>query len=145
MVKALMERRGLDRDNATRIARLANGSWTSATAALEADNENELFLDLFQTVMRMAYKRDVRGMKQWSETMKGFGREKQKRFLEYFLRLIRENFMYNFREPELNYMTRREEDFATNFARFVNEANILQINHLANRPYATYRKTPTRA
>lgn len=133
MVKALMERRGLDRDNATRIARLANGSWTSATAALEADNENELFLDLFQTVMRMAYKRDVRGMKQWSETMKGFGREKQKRFLEYFLRLIRENFMYNFREPELNYMTRREEDFATNFARFVNEANILQINHLANR------------
>ena len=133
MVKALMERRGLDQDNATRIARLANGSWTSATAALEADNENELFLDLFQTVMRMAYKRDVRGMKQWSETMKGFGREKQKRFLEYFLRLARENFMYNFREPELNYMTRREEDFATNFARFVNEANILQINHLANR------------
>ena len=30
-------------------------------------------------------------------------------------------------------MTQKEEDFAKNFARFVNEANILPINDLANK------------
>ena len=65
--------------------------------------------------------------------MQAMGRERQKRFLNYFLRLVRENFMYNFRQPELVYMTQREEDFARNFARFVNESNILQISDLANR------------
>jgi len=30
-------------------------------------------------------------------------------------------------------MTQKEEDFAKNFARFVNEKNILPINDLANR------------
>ena len=65
--------------------------------------------------------------------MAGFGREKQKRFLQFFLRMLRENFMSNFHQPELVYMTREEEDFAKNFARFINEANILQLYDLANK------------
>lgn len=129
---ALTERRGLGEDDARRIARLANGNWTKALDELGSGSENELFLDMFCSLMRLAYMRNIREMKRWSETMQTFGREKQKRFLEYFLHLIRENFMYNFRNPELNYMTRKEEDFARNFARFVNEYNILQINNLAN-------------
>ncbi|MGN1263734.1 MAG: ATP-binding protein [Prevotella sp.] len=129
---ALMERRGLGEDDARRIARLANGNWTKALAELGCGSENELFLDMFCSLMRLAYMRNIKEMKKWSETMQTFGREKQKRFLEYFLHLIRENFMYNFKNPELNYMTRKEEDFAKNFARFVNEYNILQINDLAN-------------
>ena len=48
--------------------------------------------------------------------MAGMGREKQKRWLTYFLRMTRENFMYNFQNTELNYMTQKEEDFARNFA-----------------------------
>ena len=50
--------------------------------------------------------------------------------LAYFLRLVRENFMYNFRNPELVYMTRDEEDFAQNFARFINEANVVELSDL---------------
>jgi DNA polymerase-3 subunit delta' len=49
------------------------------------------------------------------------------------MRMLRENFMYNFQQPELVYMTREEEDFAKNFARFINEANILPLYDLANR------------
>ena len=64
--------------------------------------------------------------------MAGFGREKQKRFLQFFLRMLRENFMYNFQQQELVYMTQEEEDFAKNFARFINEANILQLYDLTN-------------
>ena len=130
--EALVNQRGISDDAAQRIARMANGSWLQALELLSADSENELFLDMFQTLMRLAYQRKVKDLKTWSERMASLGREKQKRFLEYFLRLIRENFMYNFHQQELCYMTQREEDFARNFARFVNEANILPISDLAN-------------
>jgi len=131
--QTLVSKRGLAQEMAHRTARMANGSWLKALEMLSADSENELFLDMFQSLMRLAYQRKVKDLKTWSERMGGMGREKQKRFLEYFLRLIRENFMYNFQQEELCYMTQREEDFARNFARFINEANILPISDLANR------------
>lgn len=130
--QALMEKRGLTEDMAQRISRMANGNWLKALEMLSADSENELFLDMFQSLMRLAYQRKVKDLKAWSEQMSAMGREKQKRFLEYFLRLIRENFMYNFQNEELCYMTQREEEFAKNFARFINEANILAISDLVN-------------
>ena len=130
--KALVEKRGLTEDMAQRITRMANGNWLKALQMLSADSENELFLDMFQSLMRLAYQRKVKDLKTWSERMAAMGRERQKRFLEYFLRLVRENFMYNFRQPDLCYMTQREEDFARNFARFINEANVLPITDLTN-------------
>ena len=131
--QALMEKRGLTEDEAQRISRMANGSWLKALEMLSADSENELFLDMFQTLMRLSYQRKVKDLKTWSERMASLGREKQKRFLNYFLRLVRENFMYNFKQEDLCYMTQREEDFAKNFARFINEANVLPIYDLINK------------
>jgi DNA polymerase-3 subunit delta' len=130
--RALVERRGIDEVSAHRIARLANGSWLKALEEMQVGSENEQFLDLFIMLMRLAYQRKVKDLRKWSETMAGFGREKQKRFLTFFLRMTRENFMYNFQQQELTYMTQKEEDFARNFARFVNEANVLPIYDLAN-------------
>ena len=130
--KALVEKRGLTENMAQRITRMANGNWLKALQMLSTDSENELFLDMFQSLMRLAYQRKVKDLKTWSERMAAMGRERQKRFLEYFLRLVRENFMYNFQQPDLCYMTQREEDFARNFARFINEANVLPITDLAN-------------
>ena len=129
---ALVEQRGIDEQSAQRIARLANGSWLRALEQLQAGTENELFLDLFKQLMRLAYQRKVLELRKWSDVMAGFGREKQKRFLEYMLRMVRENFMYNFHHPDLLYMTQAEEDFARNFAPFINEANVLMFNDLIN-------------
>ena len=131
--QALQERRGVSEEAARRISRLADGSWLKALEELQTGTENEQFLDLFISLMRLAYQRRVRDLRRWSETMAAFGREKQKRFLSYFLHMVRENFMYNFGQQELCYMTQAEEDFARNFARFVNEGNILPISELATR------------
>ena len=131
--QALVERRGISQEAAHRIARLANGSWLKAIEELQVDSENDQFLDLYISLMRLAYQRKIKELRKWSETMAAFGREKQKRWLTYFLRLARENFMYNFQLEELVYMTQKEEEFARNFARFINEGNILAINDLANR------------
>lgn len=133
ITKALVEKRGIDQDMAIRIARIASGSWLKALQELQAGGENEQFLELFISLMRMAYRSDARGMKTWSDDMAAMGREKQKRFLQFFLHIIRESFVYNFNLPDkLNFMTLQEEQFAKNFARFINEANILAIYDLIN-------------
>ena len=128
--QALVEQRGVNENTAHRIARVANGNWLKALEELDAGNENRLFLDMFIKLMRLAYMRNVKELKQWSETVAGFGREKQKRMMTYFLRLVRENFMYNFQNPELVYMSQEEEDFAKNFARFINESNVMELSEL---------------
>ncbi len=130
--QALVERRGIDEEVARRIARLANGDWLKALAELQVGSENELFLDMYIMLMRLAYQRKIKDLRKWSEQMAAMGREKQKRWLNYFLHMTRENFMYNFQDSELNYMTKQEEDFAKNFARFINENNILPISDMAN-------------
>ena len=131
--QALVERRGISEEQAQRISRLANGSWLQALQELQVDTENEQFLDLYISLMRLACQRKIRDLRKWSEVLAGFGREKQKRFLNYFLRMTRECFVYNFQDSQLVYMTEAEESFAKNFARFVNEANILPIYDLTNR------------
>ena len=131
--QALIERRGISAEAARRISRLANGSWLKALEELQVGTENEQFLDLYISLMRLAYQRKIRDLRKWSEVLASFGREKQKRFLSYFLRMTRECFMYNFQQEDIVYMTQQEEDFARNFARFVNEANILALYDLANR------------
>lgn len=128
--KALVQRRGIEEETAFRITRLSNGSWLRALEALDVDNENNLFLNMFISLMRLAYTRNVKELKKWSETVAGYGRERQKRMLTYFMQMVRENFMYNFHQSELNYMTQEEENFAHNFARFINEANVIEINDL---------------
>ena len=110
--EALVSRRGIDAEMARRISRLANGSWLKAMEELQVGSENELFLDMYIMLMRLAYQRKIKELRKWSEQMAGMGREKQKRWLTFFLRMTR--------------------DFAKNFARFVNEKNILQMNDLAN-------------
>jgi DNA polymerase-3 subunit delta' len=130
--QALIERRGIDEESALRISRLANGNWIAAIEELQADSEKGLFLDMYKSLMRLAYQRKIKDLRKWSEQMAAMGREKQRRWLTYFLRMSRESFVFNFKEEELNYMTAEEEAFAGNFARFINESNILPFSDLAN-------------
>lgn len=41
--------------------------------------------------------------------------------------MIRENFIYNFREPSLTYLNTEEQNFSNRFAPFVNERNVIGI------------------
>lgn len=123
--EALTERQGIAPQDARRIARIANGDWMKALEEIDADNENKEFFALFVTLMRKAYAKDVKSLKAWSQTVADFGREKQKRLIAYMMQMVRENFMYNFHNPQLCYMTQAEESFAQKFAPFINERNVL--------------------
>lgn len=125
MKKALIEQRHLSDDDAERVTRLAAGNWLAALEELKAGNENEQFFDYYVMLMRSAYVSNVKDLKRWSENVAAQGREELRRMLQYFLRMTREAFMYNFRNEELLYMTQQEEQFCSKFARFVNESNVI--------------------
>lgn len=130
---ALVQQRGIDEAAAQRIARLANGNWMNALDALNTSNENRQFFDMFTMLMRLAYTRNIKELKKWSEAVAAYGREKQRRMLVFFIGQVRENFMYNFRNPELTYMTVEEENFSKKFSPFINELNVIEISELMER------------
>jgi DNA polymerase-3 subunit delta' len=77
--------------------------------------------------MRNAWKRDILGIKAKTEEFASWGRDKQKGFLAYAQKYIRENFFYCLQIPEINYMNHQEREFSTKFASYVNERNIIDF------------------
>ena len=120
-------------DNLARsIAHSSQGNMSAALKSIRDNSEEQQFFELFVQIMRLSYMRKVKEMKKWSETVAGLGRERQKHFLAYCQRMIRENFIYNFHNPVLNYMREEESSFAVRFAPFINENNVIgMMNELS--------------
>ena len=123
----LMSQYGLQQTDAHNIAHCSQGNFLKALEAIHLNEDNRLFFELFVSLMRLAYQRKIREMKQWSESLAGMGRERQKNFLSYCQQMIRENFIYNFHNASLNYQTLEEQNFSSRFAPFVNERNVMGI------------------
>jgi len=117
----------LDDEDLYSIVHLANGNYIKALETLNAGEENSMFLELFITIMRNSWTRDVKNMKKKANDFADMGREKQKSFLTYAQRLIRENFLYRLQLPEINYMNKAEAEFSVKFSPFVNERNIISF------------------
>lgn len=127
IAQVLREKYQIEEQASFTIAHLANGNLIKAMETIHLNEENALFFELFINLMRLSYQRKIKEMKQWSEKVADLGRERQKKFLEYCQRMIRENFIYNFHRPEMTFLTPDEQQFATRFAPFVNERNIMGI------------------
>lgn len=128
MQVALQNRCGLQPEDARFIARASDGNFIKALEQVTMNADTAQFFDMFVLLMRLCYMRKIKDLHEWSENVAKWGREKQKSFLEYCQRLVRENFIYNFHEEELNYMNRDESNFSVNFARFINERNVIGIS-----------------
>lgn len=113
--------------DAADIAHRSEGSVLKALETIHTHEENNIFFDLFVSLMRLAYARQIKEMKAWSEQLAGMGREKQKRFLSYCQHMLRENFIYNFRQKDMNYLSVSEQQFAVRFAPFINERSVIGI------------------
>ena len=117
----------LDADTASKIAHMSGGSWLKAMSSLRVNAESDEFLNYFMQLMRLSYGRRLKDLKIWADNVAGGGREWQKRFLAYCQRMIRENFICNFHNPDLNYMSEQERQFSVKFAPYVNENNIIGL------------------
>ena len=127
MAQKLSQQYGIAEEVANDIAHRCEGNFLKALETIHLNEENQMFFESFVSLMRLSYQRKIREMKQWSETMAGMGREKQKQFLQYCQRMIRENFVCNFQDPSLTFLNEEERNFSSRFAPFVNERNVIGI------------------
>ena len=138
IIQALLRNEGLEieQSEAEYAAHIANGSYLNALAVLNEGDENKVNFDRFVMIMRLAWqvgnKKDhasLKTLRKWSDDMAAasIGRERQKNFLSYSQRMIRENFIRNMQQPNLNYLTSGEADFSQRFSPFINERNVEEL------------------
>jgi DNA polymerase-3 subunit delta' len=116
-----------DEQAAADAAMLAEGNLNRALRMLDIKSETSQHLEWFMKLMRLAYQRNIAELKQWAQTVGAEKREMLIRFLDYCCRMLRENFMFNFHNPQFNLMTDAESKFSVNFARFINERNVIKL------------------
>jgi DNA polymerase-3 subunit delta' len=108
------------------LARVANGNILRALSLIRDEEVNAANLNRFKNLMRFAWKRDVLSMIDWAEEIAVTGREAQKSFIIFSLRLLRENLMLTLGQLRngLVYLTGEESDFSGKFHPFITAENI---------------------
>ena len=123
----------LSDQEAKTVAHMANGSYLAALKIMSESEDSKSYFDDFVALMRNAWlvgqKKDYSALlklRQWSNDMADskVGREKQKAFLQYAQRQIRENYIYNFHCVDMNYQTEAESQFSSKFAPFIHDSNV---------------------
>ncbi|VAW14796.1 DNA polymerase III delta prime subunit [hydrothermal vent metagenome] len=109
------------------IVHLANGDFIKALEYINPDDEKKYYFKKFQELMRFAYKPETLELIKWADELSRIGREKQKEFLNFALRLAREYFILNLNKENLIYLNKEEKEWGQKFAPFLNERNISQI------------------
>ena len=118
---------GVDENASVIAASLAEGDINMALSSLSSDKTSGEYLELFMSLMRLSWMRKVAELRAWSNDVASLGREGSARFYEYCARMIRENFIMNLGEPQLNSLSKAEESFSVKFSPFINSANVLDI------------------
>lgn len=118
---------GIDDNSALNAAALAEGNINEALKTLGTEKNTRQNLDIFIRLMRAAWTKKVAELREISNEIAGMGREGSARFYEYCARMIRENYIMNLGEPELNSLSTEESAFSLKFSPFINSANVLDI------------------
>jgi DNA polymerase-3 subunit delta' len=127
MQQALFDLPEFDGANHTSIARLARGNYFLAIEMIRNDEARKFNFNQFALMMRNGYGRKLAEILSWSEEIATIGRVKQMGFLKYCGEFLRENFIFNLKEPELVYMDVQENEFSMKFSPFINERNVINL------------------
>ena len=139
-IEDALRKKGVDATQAKDIARIANGSYLAALKKADESEENQQELRDFIALFRDAYTvgvlkdpikkyESLKRLRQWSLDMADakVGRERQKHFLQYAQQQVRENYIRNIGQPDLNYQMEGEREFSTKFAPFIHNGNVEAI------------------
>ena len=117
--------------------KISAGNFIYARQILNKSENYFQNFNLFTELMRTSFSANFASINNIAETISKLGREKQKSFLAYSLRLIRENFILNTtKNNDLNYLTQKEAEFSKKFNRFINKKNIEQLFYEFNKAYS---------
>jgi DNA polymerase-3 subunit delta' len=136
--KYLTDRFSIAPDKAADISRVSNGNITRAIELCENEDSSLANLERFKSLMRFAWKRDIVSIINWSEEISITGREAQKNFIFFCMRLLRENLMLSLNQLKnsLVFLTGEEATFSGNFHPFINQNNIYPLAEEFNLVYS---------
>jgi DNA polymerase-3 subunit delta' len=134
----LIQRFGLTSDKASDISRVSAGNIIRAIELCENEDSSLSNLNRFKSLMRFAWKRDIISIINWSEEISTTGREAQKNFISFSLRILRENFMLSLdqKKNSLVFLAGEEASFSGNFHPFISQTNIYPLNDEFNLGYS---------
>jgi DNA polymerase-3 subunit delta' len=127
LANALADHPALGENNPAIIARIANGNYILAGELLREDEVRRYNHNQYTSLMRSGYGRNLQQLLNWSDELSAIGRTRQLSFLRYCCEFTRENFMSNFKQPELVTLDEEEGKFAKKFAPFINEKNVIYL------------------
>ena len=131
LTKSLSEKYDADTDKIAEVVRLSENNGVKAAEMLEStDGNTTAFFNDFSEMMRLCYSVDGKQLVDWAAKMSKYGREQQKIFLNYALRMIRENFMLNLaseQKQDLVFLTEKENSFSQKFSQFIHKNNIKNL------------------
>lgn len=123
-VAAILVGQGIGREEAESVASLAEGNVNAAVRMLGTDKTKQQYLQLFMSLMRLAYTRKVGELRRWADDIAALGREAAMRFYDYCSHMVRENFILNIGDRRLVAMAPDEMEFSRRFSPFINVANV---------------------
>ena len=132
--KYLINRFNIDVEKASDISRVSNGNITRAIELCENEDSSLTNLERFKSLMRFAWKRDIISIINWAEEISTTGREAQKNFIAFSMRILRENLMLSLDQLKnsLVFLTGEEATFSGNFHPFINQNNIYPLTEEFN-------------
>jgi len=125
----LIQRFGITQEKAADISHVSTGNISRAIALCQDEESSLSNLDKFRLLMRFAWKHDVLSVINWSEEIATTGREAQKNFILYSLRILRENLMLTLEQEKnkLVFLAGEEATFSVKFHPFINQKNIYPL------------------
>ncbi|MDD5506937.1 MAG: DNA polymerase III subunit delta [Bacteroidales bacterium] len=133
--EVLRTRLALSGDELTSLVRQVDGNLNLALGWNDGQLEVDLF-GRFAKWMRLCYQQKAAGLSAFIDGLTEQGRERQKSFLLYALRFIRESMMLPYADQALSRLTPAEKEFAVNFAPFIHKANGILFTEELNRALA---------
>ena len=124
MIDAIRSNYNLSLNDAQSVAHIANGSFSKVIEIIESSEESKILLNLFNKMMTASFSKRIKSIKEIADELSKTGREVQKSFLIYSLRMFREFFVNNFKVSEIVYLNKDEQSLGMQFSSSIHEGNI---------------------
>ncbi|MCF8303426.1 MAG: DNA polymerase III subunit delta [Bacteroidales bacterium] len=128
----LQQQFGKEGNERNKMINLANGNLKEAIEMASTTGVDDFNFTTFREWMRLCYKGDYKALYNFVSKISKIGREKQKSFLNYGLKIVRHSLLNHYGKHELIRMDGEELQFLQKFSNFIHSGNAAEFADLFN-------------
>ncbi len=127
VVRELVNKHAVEEVQAHKIAGMAEGNLIHAKSLISQSEGEKFNFETFREWFRNCWKFNMAGLIEFTQKISKIGREQQKQFLSYGLRVVRHSITVNYINASHVKLDGAELDFMVKLAPFINPSNMLQF------------------